>query len=410
MKILALNCGSSSIKYKLFDVGRNCQLLAKGAAERIGQKSSLIWHVIENKNEHRIETSLPDHRTALRELHQAFAENKSSLSRDIGRIDGVGHRIVHGGERFRNPALINADVINQIKKVARFAPLHCQPNITGIEVSRELLPDIPHVAVFDTAVHQTIEPKAFLYGLPIEYYEKHKIRKYGFHGINHSYVANEAARLLAKPLEDLRIITCHLGSGCSITAFEQGRSIDTSMGLTPLEGLVMGSRCGDLDPSVVLYLIEVLGLQVAQVTDLLNKKSGLLGLCGRNDMRDIIAMAEKGDKRAQVAIEVFVYRIQKYIGAYVAALNGVGVIVFTGGIGENSPYIRERIAGNFGYLGAHTDPAKNENNETIFSSDDSNVRLMNIPANEEVVIAQQTYDIIAKNAENIVQNTSIGSS
>ena len=400
MKILALNCGSSSIKYKLFDADRNYLLLAKGAAERIGQKSSSIWHVIENKREHRIETPLPDHRTALRELHQAFTENKPSLSRDIGRIDGVGHRIVHGGERFRNPALINKDVIEQIKDSAMFAPLHSQPNITGIEVSRELLPDIPHVAVFDTAAHQTIQFKAFLYGLPIEYYEKHKIRKYGFHGINHSYVANEAARLLTKPLENLRIITCHLGSGCSITAFEQGRSIDTSMGLTPLEGLVMGSRCGDLDPSVVLYLIEVLGLQVAQVGDLLNKKSGLLGLCGKNDMRDIIAMAEKGDKRAQVAIEVFVYRIQKYIGAYVAALNGVDVIVFTGGIGENSPYIRARVAGNFGYLGTHTDPAKNKNNETFFSSEDSDVQLMNIPANEEMVIAQQTYNLITKNAEN----------
>jgi acetate kinase len=409
MKILALNCGSSSIKYKIFDVDSNYQLLAKGAAERIGQKSSSIWHVIENKHKHRIETSLPDHRTALRELHQAFVENKSSLRRDIGRIDGVGHRIVHGGERFRNPALINEDVINQIKKVARFAPLHCQPNITGIEVSRELLPDIPHVAVFDTAVHQTIESKAFLYGLPIEYYEKHKIRKYGFHGINHDYVANEAARILAKPIHNLKVITCHLGSGCSITAFEQGKSIDTSMGLTPLEGLVMGSRCGDLDPSVVLYLIDVLGLQVAQVSDLLNKKSGLLGLCGKNDMRDIIAMAETGDKRAQVAIEVFVYRVQKYIGAYVAALNGVDAIVFTGGIGENDPYIRARIIDNFSYLGAHADPEKNKNNETIFSSENSNIRLMNIPANEEIVIAQQAYNILKKNTKNIAQNTSIGS-
>ncbi len=400
MKILALNCGSSSIKYKLFDVDRNYQVLAKGIAERIGQKSSSICQTIENKPEYRIEKYLPDHRAAMQALHQALAENKSGLSGDIGKVDGVGHRIVHGGERFRNPALINEEVLEQIKESAMFAPLHCQPNVTGVEVSRELLPDVPHVAVFDTAAHQTLEPKAFLYALPIEYYEKYKIRKYGFHGINHSYVANEAARILTKPLNDLKVITCHLGSGCSITAFEQGRSIDTSMGLTPLEGLVMGSRCGDLDPSIVLYLIEVIGLQVEQVRDLLNRKSGLLGLCGHNDMRDITEMAEKGDKRAQIAIEIFVYRTQKYIGAYAAALNGVDVIVFTGGIGENSPSIRARIMGNFGYLGAYIDQAKNKNNETMLSSDDSVVRLMNIPANEEMLIAQHAYTIITQSVKN----------
>ncbi len=400
MKILSLNCGSSSIKYKLFDVERNYQVLAKGMAERIGQKSSSICQTIENNREQKLETFLPDHRTAMRAMHKALVENKSSQIRSIDRIDGVGHRIVHGGEKLRNPALINEDVMKQIKEAAQFAPLHSLPNITGIEVSQELLPDIPNVAIFDTAVHQTMEFKAFLYGLPIEYYEKHKIRKYGFHGINHGYVANEAAGILSKQLNTLKVITCHLGNGCSITAFQRGKSIDTSMGLTPLEGLVMGSRCGDLDPSVVLYLIDVVGLKVSQVKDLLNKSSGLLGLCGKSDMRDIIAMAEKGDTKAQVAIDVFVYRIQKYIGAYVAALNGVDVIVFTGGIGENSPYIRARIAANFDYLGSHINQGKNKNNETIFSSDDSNVRLMNIPANEEMLIAQQTYRIIRKNIEN----------
>lgn len=395
MKILALNCGSSSIKYKLFDVDGNFQLLAKGMAERIGQNSSSICHVIENKDKYEIKTSLPDHRTAMHQLHKSLLDNKSSFSKDIGKIDGVGHRIVHGGERFRNPTLINEDIVELIKESARFAPLHSRASIIGIEVSRELLFDVPHVAVFDTALHQTMEFKAFLYGLPIEYYEKHKIRKYGFHGINHGYVANEAAGILTKPLDSLKIITCHLGSGCSITAFEQGKSIDTSMGLTPLEGLLMSSRCGDLDPSVVLYLIDVLGLKVEQISDLLNKKSGLLGLCGQNDMRDIITMAQKGDKKAQIAIEVFVYRIQKYIGAYVAALNGVDVIVFTGGIGENSSYIRERIMDNFGYLGTKIDITKNNDNETIFSSNSSNVWLMNIPANEEKVIAQQTFNMLS---------------
>jgi acetate kinase len=364
---------------------------------------------MEDQHEVRRELSLPDHRSAMQALHQTLVEDDSGVASVNTRIDGVGHRIVHGGERFRNPALINEDVMHGIKEAAMFAPLHCQPNIIGIEVAQELLPDIPHVAVFDTAAHQTLEPKAFLYAVPLEYYNKYRIRKYGFHGINHSYVANEAARILATPLPRLKLITCHLGNGCSVTAFAQGRSIDTSMGLTPLEGLMMGSRCGDLDPSVVLYFIEVLGLQVGQVSDLLNKQSGLLGLCGKSDMRDIIAMAEQGDERAQVAIEVFVYRIQKYIGAYVAALNGIDILVFTGGIGEHSPYIRQRVAANLGYLGATMDPEKNDNSETVFSSDNSSLTLMTIPANEEVVIAQQTYSMLTKSMEPLVPNTALGS-
>jgi acetate kinase len=410
MNILAVNCGSSSIKFRLFDIDRNVRLIAKGLAERIGQESASIYTVIEDRQEVRRELSLPDHRTAMHALHQTLVEGDSDLVGHVGRIDGVGHRIVHGGERFRNPVLITADVIDGIKEAARFAPLHCQPNIVGIAVAQELLPDIPHIAVFDTAAHQTIAPKAFLYGLPAELYEKYKIRKYGFHGINHSYVANEAAQILAQPLYDIKVITCHLGNGCSITAFEQGRSIDTSMGLTPLEGLIMGSRCGDLDPAVVLYLMDELGLTTSEVADVLNKRSGLLGLCGNNDMRDIIAMAEKRDKRSQVAIEVFVYRIQKYIGAYVAAMNGIDAVVFTGGIGEHSPFIRERVAANLEYLGAHIEPEKNDGNETVFSSDESRVTLMTIPANEEMVIAKQTYEILTGSVENNVQNTAIRSS
>jgi len=409
MHILAVNCGSSSIKFRLFDVDRNFRLMAKGLAERIGQESGSIYQITEDKQEFRKELPLPDHRIAMHALHHTLVEGDSDWAGNIGRIDGVGHRIVHGGERFRNPVLITADVIDGIKEAARFAPLHCQPNIIGIEVAQELLPDIPHIAVFDTAAHQTIAPKAFLYGLPAELYENYKIRKYGFHGINHSYVANEAAKILAQPLYNLKVITCHLGNGCSITAFEQGRSIDTSMGLTPLEGLMMGSRCGDLDPAVVLYLMDELGLTTSEVTDLLNNKSGLLGLCGKSDMRDIIATAEKGDERSQVAIEVFVYRIQKYIGAYVAAMNGIDIIVFTGGIGENSPYIRQRVAANLGYLGAKIDREKNDSSATVFSSDTSCVTLMTIPANEEMVIAQHTYNMLAKSMETSVQNTSLGS-
>lgn len=385
MNILALNSGSSSIKYRLFDSSKNYQLLKQGLAERIGQKNSSICHIIENQPVRQEEIALPDFRTA---MHALFS------NKDLKEINAVGHRVVHGGEQFKGPTLINKEVIKEITKLSNFAPLHCQPNVIGIEVLQELLPNISHVAVFDTATHSTMGFKAFLYGIPIEYYEKHKIRKYGFHGINHSYVAHEAAHLLKKRLDEMKIVTCHLGNGCSITAFEKGKSIDNSMGLTPLEGLVMGTRCGDLDPSVIIYLIEELGLSSDQITDLLNKKSGLLGLCGKSDMRDIIAMAKNGDKASQIAIEIFVYRIQKYIGAYIAALNGIDAIVFTGGIGENSPYIRALIAKNFSYLDVTVETENNEKNKTIFSTKNSPVFLMNIPANEEKVIAQQTYQLL----------------
>lgn len=386
MKILALNSGSSSIKYRLFD-STNYQLLKQGLVERIGQKTSSVCQIVEDKPVHKKEMALPDYRTA---MHALFAVE------DFKEIDAVGHRVVHGGELFKGPALVNQEVIKEITKLSRFAPLHCQPNVIGIEVLQELLPNIPHVAVFDTAAHATMGVKSFLYGIPIEYYEKHKIRKYGFHGINHSYVSHEAARLLKKPPEELKIITCHLGNGCSITAFEKGKSIDNSMGLTPLEGVVMGTRCGDLDPSAIIYFIEELGLSSEQITELLNKKSGLLGLCGKSDMRDIVASAKSGDKPSQTALEIFIYRIQKCIGAYIAALNGVDIIVFTAGIGENSPYIRARILENFSYMGATVDAAENEKNTTIFSSQNSRVFLMNIPANEEKVIAQQTHQLLSQ--------------
>jgi acetate kinase len=389
MKILALNSGSSSIKFRLFDSSKNFQLLKRSLAERIGQKTSSICQIIENQPAQEKEVALPDYHTAM----QALFSNK-----DLEEIDAVGHRVVHGGEQFKCPIRVNKDVIKEITKLSKFAPLHCQPNVIGIEVLQELLPNIPHVAVFDTAVHATMDFKAFLYSIPIEYYKKYKIRKYGFHGINHSYVVFEAARLLKKKIEELKIITCHLGNGCSIAAFEKGKSIDNSMGLTPLEGLVMGTRCGDLDPSVIIYLIEELGLSSKQITDLLNKKSGLLGLCGKSDMRDIIAEAENGDKPSQMAIEIFVYRVQKYIGAYIAALNGVDAIVFTGGIGENSPHIRALVAKNFSYLDVIIEAEENETNKTIFSTKDSAVFLMTIPANEEKVIAQQTYQLLNQNA------------
>jgi acetate kinase len=411
MHILAVNCGSSSIKVRAFDADGDFRLLVKGVAERIGQESASLSIRTEDQREFRRALSLPDHRAALQALQNTLVVEDSDFADTIRPIEGVGHRIVHGGERFRTPVLITAEVIEGIKEAARFAPLHSQPNIMGIEVAQELLPDIPHVAVFDTAAHQTLPPKAFLYGLPAELYEKYKLRRYGFHGINHSYVAQEAARMAARPLSDLKVITCHLGNGCSIAAWAQGRSVDTSMGLTPLEGLLMGTRCGDLDPAIVLYLMDELGLTTSEVTDLLNYQSGLLGLCGYKDMRDVMAGADQGDLPAQMAVEMFVYRVQKYIGAYAAVLNGVDIIVFTGGIGENDPVLRARMAANLEYLGVHLDRQKNDRNAPVFSSEDSRVILMTIGANEERVIAQQTYELLLQSAElSTQQKMAIGSS
>ena len=385
MKILAFNAGSSSIKYTLFDASDHFKLLVKGLAERIGQPHSAIRETMQDQSELKQELSLPDHRTAM----HAF----QLLLRDRESIHAVGHRIVHGGEIFTAPTLMTPQVLQSIKELARFVPLHGPPNVTGIEILQEMLPNIPHVAIFDTALHQEMPAKAFLYGLPRDYYQKYKIRKYGFHGTNHLYVAKEAARHVEKSFESLKIITCHLGNGCSVNAFLHGQSVDSSMGLTPLEGLVMGSRCGDLDPSVLLFLMEQLNLKPSELLDLLNKKSGLVGLCGKNDMRDIIAMAHAGESAFQDAIDVFVYRIQKYIGAYIAALNGVDVIVFTGGIGENSSYIRAQVAHHLSFMHTFVDEDQNNRHARVFSTPESHVQLMTIPANEEQVIAQQTYDL-----------------
>ena len=396
MLILVINCGSSSIKYQLFQVNSEYKLLAKGLAERIGVSGSNISHKPAGKDEVVITKDLPDHRTALLAIEEALVSSEHGVIKDIKDIAGVGHRVVHGGEKFTRSILINDHVLNAIRENAKLAPLHNPPNITGIEVSMLVMPGVPNVAVFDTAIHQTMPKKAYLYGLPMDLYEKHGIRKYGFHGTSHGYVAKQAAKLMNKPFETLKIITCHLGNGGSITAFDHGRSVDTSMGLTPLEGIVMGTRSGDMDPAVVLYLQEVLGLSLPKTNDLLNKQSGLKGLCGQADMRDIVKLANQGDENAKTAIDVFCYRIQKYIGSYIAVLNGVNAIVFTAGIGENSPFLREQVLENFAYMGIKVDSAKNLANEQIFSTKDSKVAAMMIRTNEELVIAQDTFDIITR--------------
>lgn len=388
MKILVVNSGSSSIKFQLFDMGDGERRLLKGIADRIGLDGSLVRIEGDGGPEERRELPLGDHHSAFKAVCEILRGERHS------EIDAVGHRVVHGGETFTESVLIDDDVMGILRRLSDLAPLHNPPNLMGIEVCRKMLAGVPMAAVFDTALHETMPAKAYLYGLPVELYKRHGIRKYGFHGTSHLYVAQEAARRLGRPLEDLRLITCHLGNGCSITAFREGRSVDTSMGFTPLEGLVMGTRCGDLDPAVPLYLMKDLGMSAEEVDDLLNAESGLQGLCGRRDMRDIIEQARQGDEAAATALQVFVYRIQKYIGAYTAVLGGVDAVVFTGGIGQNSDYIRREALRPFGYLGLRVDETRNRLGRTIFSTDESTVSALAIPTDEELVIARDTYELV----------------
>ena len=395
MKIMVLNSGSSSIKFQLFDMGDGERLLVKGIADKIGLEDSFLRTEGFDGPAEQQSVALPDHRAALRAVCDLW-RRLPQAGEAAHRIGGVGHRVVHGGEMFAESVLIDDEVMAVLRQLTDLAPLHNPPNLLGIEVCREMLPGVPNVAVFDTALHQTMPPKAYLYALPLDLYRKHRIRKYGFHGTSHAYVAQEAARRLGRPLAEIKVITCRLGNGCSITAFRGGRSIDTSMGFTPLEGLVMGTRSGDVDPAVPLYLVKDLGMGPEEVDDLLNQNSGLQGLCGARDMRDIEARAQQGDEAAQTAIEVFVYRIQKYIGAYTAALEGVDAIVFTAGIGEHSADIRRRVLHPFRYLGLEIDEAKNEQGQEVLSTGKSRIHALKIPTNEELVIARDTYELAAR--------------
>jgi acetate kinase len=349
MKILVINCGSSSIKYKLFDMPRQ-KLISRGMIEHIAEKGSPVQ----------------DHYTGLKMILEK-----------IDAVDAVGHRVVHGAEKFRRPVLIDSSVIRKIRQCCAIAPLHNPANLEGILACNKLLPGVRQVAVFDTAFHQTIPPHAFIYGLPYEYYKKNGIRKYGFHGTSHEYVAHEAAKLLKKHLHNLKLITCHMGNGCSITAIDRGRSVDTSMGFTPLEGLVMGTRCGDIDPALVPHIMRKKKLDTFQMDSVLNKASGLKGISGlSNDMRVLEEKAKSGNKRAGLAIEIFTYRIKKYIGAYMAAMNGCDAVVFTAGIGENQKSIRDKICKN------------------LFGFAKKKPKILVIPTNEEGMIACQTFRLM----------------
>jgi acetate kinase len=397
MKILVINSGSSSIKYKLYEsVGgdHDFTVLAQGGAERIGiSGSSVDCKKPSSEKEHQY-LDLPDHKKAINAIFQMLTDSEKGVLKSLSELSGVGHRVVHGGEDFTGSVLITGDVVSAIRKNSVLAPLHNPPNLMGIQAIYELYPDMPQVAVFDTAIHQTMPPKAYLYGLPKEQYTVHKIRRYGFHGTSHGYVAKQAAKELKRPIEKLKIITCHLGNGGSIAAFDGGKSVDTSMGLTPLAGILMGTRSGDLDPYIPLHIMETQGLSAEQVSAMMNKQGGLLGLCGQRDMRDVIDGCEKGCEGCIEALDIFCYSVQKYIGAYAAVMNGVNAIVFTAGIGENVALIREKVLENFGYLGLKVDKRTNKAHKTIITSKISKVKALVIHTDEEKVIASDTFEIL----------------
>ncbi len=395
MKILVINAGSSSIKFQLFEMPAGT-IAAKGMVERIGQAEAQLHY---SANSHQICRSVQaaDHQQAMKVILAILADAHVGAVKDAAEIQAVGHRVVHGGEEFTGSVKIDEAVLKSIERFADLAPLHNPPNLTGIQAARQALPNAVQVACFDTAFHATIPQTAYLYGLPYEIYEKYRVRRYGFHGTSHRYVARRAAELMGRDKYALNAITCHLGNGCSITAVKNGKSVDTSMGLTPLEGVIMGTRCGDLDPAIVFYLADK-GYSVAQLNEMFNKKSGLLGISGvSNDMRNLTEQAAKGHSRAQLAIDIFCYRIKKYIGAYTAVLGTLDAVIFTGGIGENNAAIRRQILSDLPQLGIEVDAARNEAREPkerLISTDRSRVKVYVIPTNEEAAIAADTYRLV----------------
>lgn len=398
MNILVINCGSSSIKYQLINREER-KVLAKGLLEKIGEINSSQAHRIGGKVVKK-QDEVANYEEGLKSILALLLDEERGVIKDASEISVVGHRVVHGGEDFFHSVLIDDEVIKTIKSYISLAPLHNPPNLAGIKAARSLFPDVPQVAVFDTAFHQTLPEKAFLYALPYQYYEKYKIRRYGFHGTSHRYIAERAAKVLKKPLKELKIITCHLGNGCSITAIDKGKSIDTSMGFTPLEGLVMGTRCGDVDAAAVLFLMEKENFTTAQMDNLLNKQSGLLGISGiSNDLREVQKWVVKGNQRAKLALEVFAYRIKKYIGAYSAVLGGLDALIFSAGIGENEVNIRDKICQGLEFLGVYLDKKKNRAGSKasrFISTESSPAKILVIPTNEEEMIAEETWRVVKK--------------
>ena len=395
MNVLVINCGSSSLKYQLIDTDTEA-VLAKGLCERIGIDGRLVYQKAGNDKEI-TEASMPTHKEAIQMVLEALTNDKTGAIKSLDEVNAIGHRIVHGGEKFASSAIITDEMIKTVEECNDLAPLHNPANLIGIRVCAELMPNVPQVGVFDTAFHQTMPAKAYLYGLPIEYYKNYKVRRYGFHGTSHSFVSKRAVEFLSLDKDNSKVIVCHLGNGSSISAVQNGKCVDTTMGLTPLEGVVMGTRSGSIDPAIVEYIAKKENLDLAGVMNVLNKKSGLQGMSGvSSDMRDLRAAAAEGNEDAKNAIEVLCYGIAKYVGGYVAAMNGVDAIVFTAGIGENVGMIREKVCSYLGYLGVTIDAKANEamGEEVVISGADSKVKVAVIPTNEELAICRDTVALV----------------
>lgn len=396
MNILVINCGSSSIKYQLIDIEKE-KVLAKGLVERIGIDGSKLTHKV-NKEKYAIERNICNHNEAIQLVLDTLISNEyGRVIKSINEVSAVGHRVVHGGEKYRDSVIIDEEVLKSIRELAELAPLHNMANLIGIEACRKVMQDKKMVAVFDTAFHQTMPEKSYMYAIPTRFYDQYKIRKYGFHGTSHMFVSREAANMLGKPIEELKIITCHLGNGSSICAIEGGVSIDTTMGFTPLDGVIMGTRSGSLDPSVVTYLVKSKGYTIEEIDEILNKESGVYGVSNiSSDFRDINRASEEGNKKATLALEMFYYSVKKYIGAYIAAMNGVDAIVFTAGVGENGPETRTACLSNLDCFGIEIDEKLNavRGEKKIISTKNSKINVLVIPTNEELVIARETYDKI----------------
>ncbi|MBR6345432.1 MAG: acetate kinase [Lachnospiraceae bacterium] len=397
MNILVINCGSSSLKYQLINSDTE-DVLAKGLVERIGIDGSRLNHTPKGGDKVVIEEDIPDHNKAVKMVTDALTNEKYGVVKSLDEIDAIGHRVVHGGEKFNKAVIINDSVLKDIESLNDLAPLHNPANLIGINSCITNMPGKPNVAVFDTAFHQTMPEKAYMYGLPYEYYEKYKVRRYGFHGISHDFVSAHAAEMIGKDRNDLKIIVCHLGNGASVSAVMNGKCVDTSMGLTPLEGLIMGTRSGDLDPAILSFIGEKEGLSAAEVNNVLNKKSGVLGLSNNTsgDFRDLAEAEEAGNKYAKLALDTYCYRVAKYIGSYIMAMQGVDIIALTAGIGENNYRVRRGICDYLGYLGVTVDDEKLKvrGEDLIVSTEDSKVKVMIVPTNEELAIARQTLELV----------------
>ena len=397
MNVLVINCGSSSLKYQLIN-SESEEVLAKGLCERIGINGSAITHQPEGKEKVTTEVEMQNHTQAVQYVIEKLTDKEVGVIASLDEIDAVGHRVVHGGEKFASSVVITDEIIKAIEECNDLAPLHNPANLIGINSCKEIMPNVPMVAVFDTAFHQTMPKKAFLYGLPYEYYDKYKVRRYGFHGTSHDFVSNRAGEILGKKREDLKIVVCHLGNGASVTAVENGKSIDTSMGLTPLEGLIMGTRSGDIDPAIVTFLAEKENISAKEVIDICNKKAGVLGLSNgvSSDFRDLVAAKDEGNQFAKDALDTYAYKVAKYIGAYAMAMKGIDVVVFTAGIGENNCPLREQICEYLATFDTKIDKEKNaiRGEEIIISTEDSKVKVIVIPTNEELAIARETVALV----------------